>query len=168
MKPLEKALQAQDRILEALIICESTIGELYETYMKCQPRMVDFWGGLAEEERIHAKLLETVRADLKDGVLMRGLDHFNQEQVQGRIDFVRQNIETALENPPTEQHAVAVALAIESSIIDSKFFEFAKSDGSAFQVAAHKLVHETHDHIKMVQSAKAALEQLERKQNETS
>lgn len=160
MTVMRQIVDVQSQILKSLAVCEGAIGELYNLYEKYHPEMGEFWGKLAAEERIHATMLEEVRASLiNHGVLMHGLDHFKVEQVQFRIDFVRRQIENALEQPPTAEQAVMIALNIESSIIDSRFFEFAKSDGSEFQIAAHKLAHETHDHIKMVQAAKAALEQ---------
>lgn len=157
MSTLHKIIQAQDRIVQHLALCEKTIGELYALYATCHPGMAEFWSTLAAEERIHAATLEGVRSDLQNGTFMHGLDHFTVAQVQNRIDFVRQRMSEAREHPTTEKQAVSIALSIESSIIDSRFFEFAKSDGSAFQQAAHKLVHETSNHIRMVEKARQAL-----------
>jgi hypothetical protein len=47
-------------------------------------------------------------------------------------------------------------------IIDSRFFEFSKPDGSEFQKAAYTLAHETQEHITLVQEARLALEKVRR------
>lgn len=159
MSSLEKVRRAQDRILERLALCEKVIGDLYRLYGTCCPEMAEFWGRLEAEENIHAALLDEVRSDLAEGELMRGLGHFNEEQIRKRIDFVRAKIGEAKQSPPSCEQAVGVALSIESSIIDSRFFEFARSNGSRFQQAAVQLLHDTQEHVRMVKEAKLALEQ---------
>lgn len=159
MSAIDQVIQSQDRILQKLALCEKTIGELYERYGNCHPDMADFWRNLATEEQTHGDLLEQVRADLKEGELMRGLGHFKEQTIQDRIRFVREKITEAQQEPPSKERAVAIALSIESSIIDSRFFEFAKSNGSEFQKAAHQLIHDTREHVKLVQEAKLALGQ---------
>lgn len=150
MAVLDKIIDSQDRILLTLALCESSIGELYVLYSEYLREMADFWLRIAEEEKRHADILEKVRTDLKQGELMRGLGHFGLDQVQERIAEARWS-------PPTSEQAVSIALAIESSIIDSRFFPFASSEGSEFQKAAHNLAHDTQDHISLVGNAKSAL-----------
>ena len=160
MSNLKKIIASQDHLLRTLACCEATVAELYTVYERDFPEMGDFWGGLAKEEQKHAALIDEVRNDLESGFIMRGLDHFGVEQVRTLIDYVRDRITESEQKKVTNTQAIAIALSIESSIIDSRFFEFAKSDGSSFQKAAQQLLHDTKDHIQMVQNAMLALKKL--------
>jgi hypothetical protein len=157
MDTLKKIVEAQDLLLKALAGCEATVAELYGNYATRFPEMGDFWNGLAEEEHKHAALLEEVRDELRQGVIMRGLDHFEPKQVRALVDYVRARVDEVQQGKTTKSQAVAIALSIESSIIDSRFFDFAQSNGSAFQNVAERLSHDTKEHIKMVQRAEIAL-----------
>lgn len=156
---VDSVILAQDRILKNLATCEKTIGELYELYGKCYPELSTFWNGLAFEEQVHGDILERVRSELTMGKLMRGLDHFSADKVQRRIDFVREKITEAQNQPPDKEQAVAIAYSIESSIIDSHFFDFAKSNGSEFEKAAHQLTHDTQKHMKLVNDVRVKIDQ---------
>lgn len=158
MGVLNKLIQAQDEILQCLEECEHTIGALYSVYSEAYPEMAPFWGGLAEEESKHGRLLKSVRCELRNGSLLSGLDHFRKDSVQHLIDYVKARIAEAETAPPKKKQAVAIALSIESSIIDTRFFDFAKSDGTSFKAVANQLKHETKNHIQLVIDAKLALE----------
>ncbi len=157
MSMLTKIQESQDLILGKLFECESKIGSLYAAYGSLYPDQIDFWSHLSQEEQKHAGLLQDVREDLKKGELLRGLDHFSPSDVQKLIDFIQEKITEAEERPPSQKQAISIALSIESSIIDTRFFEFAKSNGSSFQKAAAQLANETQEHIRMVQKARLAL-----------
>ncbi len=157
MNILKRISEAQDRILVALTTCENRVGDLYTEYERLQPNLAELWNKLTKEERKHAELLEGVRDDLKEGELLRELNEFNLESVQHLVDYVNDRIAEARRTPPTEADAVAIALSIESSIIDARFFSFVHSNGSAFQNAASQLAHDTENHVKMIQDAKMAL-----------
>jgi hypothetical protein len=157
MSGLNKIMEVQDRILESLATCEAKIGELYAAYESHFPDMGNFWNKLAKEERKHAALIEEVRSDLEDGIIMQGMGHFTVKEVQTLIDYVQDGITELQSSRTTAVQAVSIALSIESSVIDSHFFDFAKSNGSAFQRVAQQLAHETQEHIKMVQEARLEL-----------
>ena len=162
MNTLKRITEAQDRILVALTTCENRVGDLYAEYGRLQPNMATLWNKLTQEERKHAELLEGVRDDLKKGELLRELNAFNIESVQHLIDYVNERITEARRTAPSEADAVAIALSIESSIIDARFFSFVHSNGSSFQKAARQLEHDTEDHVKMIQDAKIALSKIKR------
>lgn len=157
MNNFQKIVAAQDRILQELAACESLVADLYSLYKERQPNMAELWDKLSREERQHARLIEGVRNDLTQGELMNELGQFNLENIQHLCDYIRTRIDEARSCTPSHQEAVDIALSIEASIIDSRFFDFVHSNGSSFQQAASQLAHETKHHIQMIQDMKLAL-----------
>lgn len=157
MNNFQKIVAAQDRILQELAACEGLVADLYCLYKERQPNMAELWDKLSREEQKHAQLIEGVRNDLIQGELMHELGQFKLENIQHLCAYIRTRIDEARCSTPSHQDAVDIALSIEASIIDSRFFDFVHSNGSSFQQAASQLAHETKHHIQMIQDVKLAL-----------
>ncbi|MCF7817406.1 MAG: hypothetical protein K9M54_05945 [Kiritimatiellales bacterium] len=163
MSTLKLIIETQQRIIDKLVECESVIAELYALYGQHIPDMAGFWGKLAAEERYHAILLEKVRVQLDRGELFRNLGDFNLKSTQNLIDFIRQKIAEAQKKVPLASEAASIALKVESSIIDSRFFDMVVSDSPEFREIVEQVSAETRDHVKRVQDEKLRCDDLRRK-----
>jgi hypothetical protein len=163
MNTLDKIVEAQKKLLEALITCESEIGNLYGIYSRCFPDKSEFWGNLEKEERKHAELLSESRSQLDHGEIFNGLGQLTPDSTMKLIKYVRERIFEAEHETPLACYAAAVALEIESSIIDSQVFQAIKPSAKALQQVALRLEADTQEHVIQVRAEKMTLDRLRRR-----
>lgn len=162
MSTLNLIIETQRRIIDKLEECETVVAELYALYGKSIPEMAGFWNKLAAEEHYHALLFQRVRVQLDRGELFRNIGDFKIDTTQKLVDFVRQKIAEAKEKTPVAAGAASVALTIESSIIDSRFFDIVESDSPEFRAVVEQISAETRNHVQRVQAEKLRCDNLRR------
>ena len=142
-----KIIESQNKILDALSACETSIGLLYDKYAKRFFGTSTFWTALAEAERTHAHLLDTMHRFLDKGCLFYNLGKLNADEIKPIMTFIEESLKEADDKSLTLKNALSNALRIESSLLDAHFYDIVKSDASEFAIIAQRLSSETSKHL---------------------
>jgi hypothetical protein len=134
---------------------ELNVSRLYRVYSKRFPADEPFWKRLSAEEITHAGQIRTLRT-------LSGLklveNNFTRGIVNYVIDFVKKEIEKAEVGAISDIEAVNVALRIEQSILEKKYFDFFQDTDKTLDEVMGKLGRETEIHLKMLQKMAKRLE----------
>jgi hypothetical protein len=147
-----KVKASQEDKLKSLSSLEDTIGNLYDTFAVLFPEKSEFWSAIANEERKHAKLLLSMCGLIKDGYVFYHLDHMKTEAIESYLTLAQEKLQAAKEGQISQSEAVAMALSIESSIVEAKFYEDVKSDAPEFKIIAERLASDTAKHIAQIET----------------
>jgi hypothetical protein len=153
--------EAQHKIINTLITCELLVADLYTEYGRTNEEMSEFWQELAEEEKEHANQLTSVLQFLKKGLIFQDIGRFDLTSMGPLMDKLNKEIESVRRKPPTTIHALSVALDLETSLIDSHFYEIVKADSDEYQAIARELGADTKQHVEKVRAKFIACHQKE-------
>jgi len=148
----DKVRDSQLEIVNALEEWELAAARLYERYEECLPEMAPFWQAIAKEEHRHASMVHVLRKELDKGHIFYEIGRFGVEDIQDRVDAVETLREAADPDSLTPQQALAYALAVESSLWASRFYEVVRSDDPSFKHIAEVFTKEIKDHIGRLQA----------------
>jgi hypothetical protein len=139
-------IRSQRKIIDELAGCEARIGLLYEQYATRFPDMEPHWRGLAEDEMTHSALLKTMHRILDKGSLFFDLGKFSS----GALPAINALLDRAMERAKTRSfapdEALSTAFEIETSLIDSHFYDVVTSDAPEFRIIAARLSKDTKEH----------------------
>ena len=105
---------------------------------------------LAEAEKSHYNLLKTMHSILDKGSVFINLGRFGGEALEAMIGSVDEAIKKADEDSFERSDAVAVALKIETSLIDSHFYDVVSTDAPEFKIIAGRLSSEIKKHVDLI------------------
>ena len=142
--PLEKQLIVLDKLAEL----EESVGRLYEAYVALFPDYRQFWAGLVDEEKQHAVWVRELRVLVEKGTAKFTEDRFNIFAIQAYINYLKEELEKATER--TLVNALSIALYIEESLMERKYFEVINGDSEELKQTLHNLANATQTHIERV------------------
>lgn len=152
MNPKEKISKAQAKIIDELAACEDLLAALYTEFGRNLPEMSEFWTNMAREESNHGAMLRTMHKLLEQGHIFFGIGHFNEALLRELNDYVRDEIANVQNRVLNSRYALAVALKIETSLIESRFYELTTSDAPQFRIIAERLCADTRRHQQALQA----------------
>jgi hypothetical protein len=144
---------ARRKIIELLAKHEEAIGRLYAEYANRFPRHHALWVQLSEEEYQHAEWLRTLDPAIKDGSLSFAADRFDAKVIDKSLTWVIFQTGRAEKGELTQDEAVAVAMEVESTIIENKCFEVFEKDPPEFRKVLRLLSSSTENHWTTVRKA---------------
>ncbi|MEI8138357.1 MAG: hypothetical protein WCI03_00660 [bacterium] len=144
--------EAQRKIINNLITCELLIADLYSEFGRTNQEMSEFWQDLALEEKEHAAQLTSVVHLQGKGLIFQDIGRFDTVAMAPLMDMVKKELESARLTPPSPIHALSVALDVETSLIDSHFYEIVKADSPEYQAIARELGADTKQHVEKVRA----------------
>lgn len=116
------------KLLNLLMEYERSIHELYSVYAVRLPGHEAFWKKLSEEELLHARSVEVIAKAAERGTIVVNRDAFKIPAVQSALNFLKNEIKEAATAPLSQLSALAIAVSIEQSIIDHKFYALLPQD----------------------------------------
>ena len=147
-----KVVESQKKIIGALAQCETRIGSLYEKYASCFPAMKTMWLSLAAAEKTHADMLRTMNRILDKGNIFYNLGKFSDEAIQPIVTLVDDALKKTGHSGLTFSEAISTALRIETSIVDSHFYDVVASDAPEFRIIAERLSADTKTHVDTIRN----------------
>ena len=148
----DKIISAQRRIIERLIEWEELVGALYKRYAVRFPEQGPAWRQLAREEQTHAGALGAIRKMLDAGHHLEGVGEFESEIIEQEVGEVRRALKRADHAELKLDEAVSTARLIESSIIESKFYDVVTCSAPEFERIAKRLRDDTVRHIEKLRA----------------
>jgi rubrerythrin len=137
-------------VIEAMAKNEEAVSRLYQAYADKFPVQKAFWSGLAADETSHAGWLRGLLAKMKEGALSMNRDRFKIQPVRGFAAYLERELVSAREPGMSPVNAVSVALYVEESLIEQRYFEVFASDAPELKRVLTDLATATNAHLEKV------------------
>ena len=137
-------------VIEAMAKNEEAVSQLYQAYADKFPAQKAFWSGLAADETTHAGWIRGLQAKMREGSLAVNRDRFKIQPVRGFSAYLERELTTAREPGMSPINALSVALYIEESIIDQRYFEVFAADAPELKRVLAELAVATKSHLEKV------------------
>ena len=141
-------------IAKKLIEVELTISKLYSTSAEHFPELSDFWNGLAQEEIGHANTIEDLLSQVDGRMLKLNKKRFNIRPLEISIEHA-ENIISRIELRELDLIGVlSLALDIEQSVIESKYYEIFEGGSRDYSDRLKKVRNESRGHAMLISDMK--------------
>jgi rubrerythrin len=137
-------------VIEAMAKNEEAVSRLYQAYADKFPAQKAFWSGLAADEISHAAWLRGLLAKMREGSLSINRDRFKIQPVRGFTAYLERETATAREPGMSPINALSVALYIEESFIEQRFFEVFVPDAPELKRILADLANSSKAHLEKV------------------
>ncbi len=137
-----------DTFIELLQRHELAIADLYDKFGDLFPRSNKSWQAFADEERRHAKWIGALHAHLNDGTVSFEETHMTIQSTRIAIEYIERQIEGLEKKHIDLSKALAMAVDIEKSLMESAFFRIFKLSAPKGEAIRSRLMAETENHIK--------------------
>ena len=135
-----------NEIIEGIRQHELSLAKMYQQFAKSHPDHNQFWSQLAREEAMHAKWIGSLGRYYQKGQLdVSGLK-LNHQALKTSISHIVKQTESSRNGDLSLLKAVSIALDIEKSMIDNKFFEIFDLGDAKFDRIRTGLIKETAKH----------------------
>ncbi len=135
----------QKTIIEKLAEHEELIGRLYGEFARLSPQDEQVWQQCAEEEFRHAQWVRAM-FDLMGKGQLGFAERFNLAALNTSLKYINSQIERARAGRFKPVEAVSVALSIEDSLLEHRYFEIIDGDSEKARKIKKKLAAETEFH----------------------
>lgn len=113
----------QKQKLIALADYQDTLAFLYTVFSERLPAFQTFWLDMAVPKLKYADWIRSCSRKIEEGVYQYNMLRFKIESVMSGLDYLQASIRNARSGKVTQRDAVALAMALESGIITSRFYE---------------------------------------------
>jgi rubrerythrin len=132
--------------IELIAEYESAVMELYWVYSEKFPEHKSFWIDMADDERKNVEWVRSTIEQIRTNKIDYNRDRFNIEAIRISMNFIRAQIQAALDKPVNLQTALANAASIEDSMAKRKFYEIIKDDNQEARLLYQKFALENQRH----------------------
>ena len=139
--------QQIDELIQLLEKYELSIATLYETFASVLPESKNAWMAFADQERNHAKWLNTLYTHLKDGKISSEQTKFTVQSTKTAIDYIETQIDKTVKEKVDLKQSLNIAINIEKSLLESAFFKVFKLSIPEVQKIRSRLEEATKSHI---------------------
>ena len=133
-------------LIQEIIKHELNLEKMYEQFAKSHPNHQQFWSELAREEAMHAKWIKSLARAYKNGHIVSSDFKLNHLAVKTSISHLEKQTEASKNGNLSLLKAVSMAMDIEKSMIENKFFEIFDLAHSNHDRIRAKLEKETYKH----------------------
>lgn len=147
---------SQAEVMTLLSDHEKAIGGLYQEFSRAFPEHKAFWSGCAEEEGHHAEILRSMQ-ELVARKAARFTGRFNEAAIHTSLKYVQGQTAQAGEGRISLKQAYSIALNIETSLLENRYFEIISTDTDESKYLIKTLLEETRKHKDMIRDALAGL-----------
>jgi len=137
---------------ELLIKNEEGINKLYLAYAKKFPECGEFWSGLAIEENGHADWIRGLAGQVGEGRLHIESGRFRKVAIESFTKYVEDELTRVQKEEIPLITALSIALSVEQSMIERRFFEIFDTDSAELKHVLQNLATATEEHIKRVEA----------------
>ena len=145
------------RVIELLSKNEETISQLYTAYAEKFPDYRDLWSDLAGQEKEHSRWIDDLCSKIKNGGIYCNAARFNSEAVKSSIKYINEQLNIAKTTDISLRNALGIALDLENSLIEKKYFEVFEGDSAELKQTLLNLAEATNRHRIKIKQALASL-----------
>lgn len=147
----------QINIIEMLAKNEKVISQLYKIYAKKFLDYKNFWSRLAEEEIEHAGWIYKLHSKIKEGSLYFNEGRFKKEALQSFLNYARNELVRTEIQEMLLINALSLALDIENTLIEHKYFEVFEGDSVELKQVLLNLDRATNEHLDRIKKVLSEL-----------
>ncbi len=129
---------------------ELVITQLYNVYSQRLPDYREFWQGLSDGEVQHAEIIDALFDHVKDRPDAFVVERFPIPAIEHSIKYIKQLIERAKQPGLDMIDALSMAMDIEQSQIENKYFEVFQGDSSETKRALDMVAQDDREHLETV------------------
>ena len=144
--------------IEGLVQIEETLSKIYHLFAARFPASEELWSGMAREETAHAEWIRDLYRRVEAGSLTLSKDRFPVQGIQLFLDYTKDKLEEAKEAKLPFLHALDMAIDLESSLLERRFYEIFESDPEVSEQPFLNMEQQIQSHINRL---KEALDQQE-------
>jgi len=148
----DKKISRQTEMVSLLIRNELALGGLYSFYSQKFPKLKGFWDKLVIDEKNHAAWIQNLYERVGEGSVFLNEDRFNLAALSTFNKKVLKEIDRVKNEEMTSIEALAMAVDMETALIESKFFECFEHDSVEVKQVLNKLMEETRKHTRYVEA----------------
>jgi rubrerythrin len=137
-------------VIEAMAKNEEAVSHLYQTYAEKFPSQKAFWSGLAADETSHAGWIRGLQSKIREGSLAVNRDRFKIQPVRGFSAYLERELTNAKDPRMSPINALSVAVYIEESMIEQRYFEVFAADAPDMTRILTDLATATKSHLEKV------------------
>lgn len=116
-------IDALKELIQDIIRHELNLGKMYQQFAKSHPNHRQFWSELAREEAMHAKWITSLARYYNEGHIRPSDFKLNHQVVKTSISHLEKQTEASKNGRLSLLNAASIALDVEKSMIEKKFFE---------------------------------------------
>ena len=133
--------------LQALVSLELAVGELYKACSVRWPDDVRFWLEVARKEMDHAHAIERMLALIAfNPGNFAPLKAIRVNAVDTIISGIESRTEQVRSDQLSKNNALHIALDLETSVMENKFYEMVQTTDPAFLKICSEIMAQTRDH----------------------
>jgi len=140
--------------LEKMAEFERTIGSLYAAFADGLPEHREFWEALSAEEEQHASWIEGFSDLGEAGVAKISAFTLSMREIDEGIDFVKKELGKAMQQSFGNDRALDVALLVERSILERKYYSVVRDPTDAVAKLLASLEDGTREHLLRLEAAR--------------
>ena len=139
-------IDALNELIQDIIRHELNLETMYQQFAKSYPDHRQFWSQLAREEAMHVKWVTSLARHYMDGHIRPSDFKLKHQAVKTSISHLEKQTEASKNGELTLLNAVSIALDIEKSMIDKKFFQIFDLSDTRLERTRSGLEKETTKH----------------------
>ncbi|UCC94759.1 MAG: hypothetical protein JSW40_08100 [Candidatus Omnitrophota bacterium] len=120
--------EEQKKVIELLAQNEEAVSQLYKLFAKRFPSHNQFWAVLSLEELEHASWLRKLYSCLERGDLSFNKERFAIDTIKRSLSYIDKQLVRFEDEQLSIKDALSVAMDIEITLIESKFFQVYEAD----------------------------------------
>lgn len=125
---------------------ETAMYELYNIFASKYPDYEDFWRGIAEEEKVHARWIRDIRSRVEKGDISVTTDFVSVSTVENSLEYVKNLMREFNAQPNAVDKAFTIAMQTENSIVEKGIFDVIKTNSESTKNTLLNLVEKTRSH----------------------
>ena len=137
-------------ILDLFEAHEIAMYEIYNLFASKFSDYEDFWRGIAEEEKVHARWVRTIRSKAETGDLSIDADVVSISAIEKSLEYLQSQISLFSSEESTVDQAFTLAMQIENSIIERGIFDIIQTDSELSKKTLLNLVEKTLMHYSRI------------------
>ncbi len=138
--------EQESRTLDLFEAHEMAMHDLYALFASKYPDYEDFWQGIAEEEKVHARWVRTIGEKSETGEVSVTADAISISAIEASLKNMKQQVSDFCAQDHPVDRAFALAMRVESSIIERKIFDIVRTDSEPVKKLLQNLVEKTRMH----------------------
>ncbi|MCU0651110.1 MAG: hypothetical protein MUC52_02625 [Candidatus Omnitrophica bacterium] len=146
-------MEDKEKVMETLAKNEEKISQLYEEYSFKYNEQYNLWFMLSSEETAHASWIRSLKASYAKGSLYVDEKRFKVKTVELFSSYLDEKIKEAKETDLSLEKALGIALDIENSLIEKRWFEAIEADIAADKMTLDRLKDALQIHRKRIVDA---------------
>jgi rubrerythrin len=147
-----KMIDMASAIFETLAVNEELVGKLYRSFSEKIPEQKDFWEKLSAAEFRHAQWIRGMLNQVKNGTMIYTKSRVKIEAVKSFTAFLNDRIIQANGGEIGPEAAISLAMDIERSLIERKYFEIVEGMTPEMKKVIKALADETERHYSAMQN----------------